>query len=453
MRFLGGLSLKARLLIGSTVWILCSLLATGLVLTSLFRGHVEQRFDAELSTHLEQLLAGLQRNDNGGFTLKRPMTDPRFDKPYSMLYWQVDGPHGALLRSRSLWDQALPLPQDTPADGELHRHIIAGPLGQRLVAVERKVSIPGEASVIRAAVADDLDVIEHPTQEFARTAALSLATLAVGLMLAIAAQILSTLRPLRRLQDALRAVRSGQLSQVPGQFPAEVQPLVDDLNRLLHHNAEVLERARTEAGNLAHQLKTPLAVIMNETYATGAVRSGVVLDQVRLMARQIDYALTRARAAASGKTLGATTPVDSSLEKLATAMRTLYAQRGIEIRVDAYPATVQVEPQDFDELVGNLLDNACKWARSRVAVSASIESDCLILAIEDDGPGLPEEERSAVFERGRKLDDGKPGAGLGLSIVRDLADAYGGSVRLDTARLGGLRAQLSLPLAGQDRPT
>lgn len=201
-----------------------TLLATGFVLVSLFRSHVERRFDAELATHLDQLLAVLQPGENRTVALTRPLTEPKFERPYSALYWQVEGPDGTLLRSRSLWDQTLVLPKDSPADGEMHRHIVPGPDGQRLVAVERKVSLPGQPDMIRAAIAGDLNVVSRATGEFVRTTTLALGILAVGLVLAIVVQAVSTLRPLTRLQASLAAARLGRAASLAGQFPSEVQP-------------------------------------------------------------------------------------------------------------------------------------------------------------------------------------------------------------------------------------
>lgn len=455
MSILSGLSLRTRLLAGSLAWIGVTLLVTSFVLTGLFRSHVERRFDAELATHLDQLLANLQTGADGRLILSRPMADPRFERPYSTLYWQVDGPGGTMLRSRSLWDQILRLPHDSPADGELHRHLIAGPDAQHLVAVERKVSLPDTKGVIRAAVAGDLDIVNAVTREFVRTVAMTLGVLAVGLLVVVLVQALATLRPLGRLQASLAAVRLGRANRLAGQFPTEVQPLVDDLNGLLAHNAQVLERARTEAGNLAHQLKTPLAIIANAAAAfpTGEPTT-TVLEQARLMARRIDYALRRARAASSGKVLGTATDIRPQLERMIRAMRTLYTDRGIKIDlVDTSGSAAQIEPQDFDEVVGNLLDNACKWARTQVSVAAENDGRWVRVVVEDDGPGLPEAERERVFERGRRLDETAPGAGLGLAIVQDIVAAYEGSVRLETASGGGLRAEVRLPRPGAVQAT
>ncbi|MBB6251096.1 ATP-binding protein [Nitrospirillum iridis] len=444
---LSRLSLKTQLLTGSILWISMALLVTGFVLASLFRSHIERRFDAELSTHLDQLLAGLQLQDKGGFALGRPMTDPRFDRPYSALYWQVDGPGGSLLQSRSLWDWTLALPKDSPADGELHRHVLPGPNGQRLVAVERSVTFPGRREPVRAAVAGDLGVVERATSEFVRISALALGTLAIGLMLAAVFLVLATLHPLGRLHRALALVRQGQASRLEGHYPSEVQPLVNDLNGLLAHNAGLLGRARTEAGNLAHQIKTPLAIIANAARAMPpGGQASTLLEQIGLMGRRIDYALTRARAAASSMVLGAATPVEPSLTRMSAAMRTLYGPHDVEISVSCpNHVVVQMEPQDFEEVIGNLLDNACKWARTQVDVTVGEDALAVRIVIEDDGPGLAAAHYARAFERGLKLDETTPGAGLGLSIVRDIVDAYRGDVRLETSALGGLRVALRLP--------
>ena len=445
MTLFARLSLKARLLLGAVLWISLTLLATGLVLTTLFSRHVERRFDAELATHLDQLLASLQETGNAGVRLTRRMTDPRFQRPYSGLYWQVDLPNGSALRSRSLWDSRLALPSDTPADGEMHRHLVSGPDGQHLVAVERKVRLPGHPDILRVSIAADLSVVQAATGEFVRTTTITLGLLAFGLLLSLVVLVLGTLRPLTRLQRALAAVRLGQAQQVAGDFPAEVEPLVSDLNLLLRHDAAVLARARTEAGNLAHELKTPLAIIAN---AVSGAEAATVQEQIVRMRRRIDYALTRARAAASGNVLGAITLASPRLQRLTQAMRTLYGPSGVTVELaDQNDAPVQVDARDFDEIVGNLLDNACKWARSRVRLTTSWHDGMLRLAVEDDGPGLPHAERGRVFERGRKLDEATPGSGLGLSIVRDLLEAYAGSIRLEDSPLGGLRVVVLLPLA------
>jgi len=446
-------SLRARLLAGLFAWILATLLATGFVLQALFQAEVERRFDAELATHLDQLLAGLRPDAEGRLALSRPMADPRFDLPYSALYWQVDGPAGASLRSRSLWDGTLPLRADEPQDGELHRHVLPGPLGQHLVALERRVTLPGSEGVVRAAVAGDLGEVEAATSQFTRISALFLGTLALSLGVAAFVLVHGTVRPLGRLQRSLASVRLGRAPRVEGVYPTEIQPLVDDLNGLLAHNATILDRARTEAGNLAHQLKTPLAIVANAARTLPQdERSATILEQADLLGRRIDHALTKARAATTGALLGATTTAGPQLHRLANAMRTLHGPNDIEVELhDRSSRAVQIEPRDFDELVGNLLDNACKWARTQVTLTTTEDAGTLRIVVEDDGPGLPASRRAEVFERGRKLDERAAGAGLGLAIVQDLVSAYGGRILLDDSPLGGLRASLVLPLAGAER--
>jgi signal transduction histidine kinase len=447
-----GLSLRRRLLAGALVWITGSLLVAGLLLAALFRDAVERRFEAELTTHLEQLLAGLQQMQDGSFSLARPMTDPRFEQPYSALYWQVEA-QGALLRSRSLWDATLDLPHDPPAEGIVRRQALIGPRAQHLLAVERTVHLGAGAAAVRAAVAGDRGIVEAATSEFVRVAAVTLGILAAGLVAAVVAQVLSMLGPLNRLHDALAAVRLGRAPRVVGRFPVEIQPLVDDLNGVLRHNASLLQSARSQADNLAHQLKTPLAVIANTAQGQVAGDSAsTVLEQVALMKRRIDYALSRARAASVGRVQGLSTPIAPRIDNLVHAMRTLYGPRGIEIRTSIAPAAIRgdavnMEAQDVDEVIGNLLDNACKWASTKVTVRIGGEAGRVRVIIEDDGPGLPEAERARVFERGIRLDESIPGTGLGLSIVRDILDAYGGGIELIDRPSGGLCATVKLPRA------
>lgn len=445
-------SLHTRLLVGSLVWIVAALLATGLVLTELFREHVQRQFDLQLAGHLDQLLAVIKTDAASGVMVAQALSDPRFRRPYSGLYWQIDGPDGPLLRSRSLWDAALTLPRDYPADGDLHRHRIEGPEGQNLVAVERTVQLAGSGRPMHAIVAADVHGIEEVTGHFTRILIIALLTLALGLAAAAAMQVRGGLAPLRRLRQALGAVRRGQAARLEGRYPREIQPLVDDLNALIEHDAAVVARARTQAGDLAHSLKTPLSILTNaaEAPASDGGAAAAIRQQAALMRRRIDYHLARARTAGSMDILGATCAVTSRLEALRKAMSLLHADKPIAIAVAAEPGlTAAVEAQDFDEMLGNLLDNACKWAASRILVSARQGEDGIVIAVEDDGPGLPPSELETVFERGCRLDEAMPGSGLGLAIVRDLAMAYAGSIRLDPSPLGGLRCRLHLPGIGR----
>lgn len=449
-----GASLQTRLLAGALGWILAALAVAGVLLTDLFRRHVESQFRAGLEIHLNELAASLEWGEGAEApTLLRQSGDPAFRKPYSGLYWQVSRPDGhPFLRSRSLWDTVLLLPADDLMDGAVHHHRLAGPNVPHLIAVERAVTLPNAPQPVRILVARDESVLHQAVASFAATLAGSLALLAAGLAVAAVLQVRLGLRPLDRLRAALGSLRlEGGPSRLEGEFPREVEPLVDDLNALIRHNADLLERARTQAGNLAHALKTPLAVMTNEASRLGE-DGRLFREQLDLARRQVDIHLARARAAAAGAASGQKFAVEASLKGLRAVMERVYGDKELAIDLATDSAhLVRGERQDFEEMLGNLLDNACKWARSRVRVATEIRDRRLAVTVDDDGPGLPPDRREEVFGRGRRLDEAAPGSGLGLAIVRDLADLGGGAVRLEDSPLGGLRAVLELP--GEDMRT
>ncbi len=266
------------------------------------------------------------------------------------------------------------------------------------------------------------------------------------------AQVRRGMTPINQLRARLGAVHRGHDGRVEGTYPSEIQPLVDDLNALLAHRAQMVQRALAKAGDLAHGLKTPLAVLTHE--AERAAKAGhadvaaAITSQVDRMRRQVEYHLAHARAAASGATPGARCSVAASAEALSRTMLRLYDGRGLAIDVNVAPDhSVRCQREDLDEMLGNLLDNACKWARSRVRIGSSQADGAIVIAVDDDGPGIAESMREAVLQRGVRADEAAPGSGLGLAIVRDLAELYGGSIALDASRTGGVRARLQLPAA------
>lgn len=453
-------SLRLRLLLGTLGWIAVTIVVAGLALGGLFRQHVALQFHGELVTHLDQLVAHLLVDENGQPALSVAQSDPRFSKPYSGLYWQVDGLDSqtgnavGLLRSRSLWDDVLRLPADTPGNGELHQHRIAGPDHSALGVVERVVRVTDTgqrpiAHSFRLVVAADEQQMSAPIERFSGMLWLALGLLGLGLGLAVVIQVWVGLAPLKRLRGALTAVRSGDAQQLAGRFPAEVQPLVDEFNSVLAQNAEVVERARTQAGNLAHSLKTPLSVIANAASSETGELAQLVGAQVELARTQIDYHLSRSRVAASLRFPGARTMVSAVLDGLLRVMRRIHADSALELSVHpaALPAVFRGEEQDLQEILGNLLDNACKWAALRVEVSLEVRDGELLITLDDDGPGIAEGERQRVLCRGERADEQVPGSGLGLAIVVDLTRLYGGNVELDASPLGGLRVRLTLPAA------
>jgi len=450
-------SLRLRLLAGTLVWIVASILVAGWGLGGLFRHHVQLQFDAELQTHLDQLTANLAIDDQGRPTVPMPLSDPRLSKPFSGLYWQIDriagkdGPAQAgLLRSRSLWDAVLAVPGDALADGAIHRHRIRGPQGASLGAVERMVFAAGRPQQpLRLIIAADEALMNEPVERFGGTLWLALGILGAGLIVTAVLQVAVGLAPLRHLRKALGAVRNGDAQQLEGDFPVEIRALVDEFNTVLRQNAEVVARARTQSGNLAHALKTPLSVLANAATAEGGEFARLVNEQVATAKKQVEYHLGRARVAAAVNIPGARTPVLPALEGLAKLMRRIHADSGLDIHISAMDDALAFrgEEQDFHEMLGNLLDNACKWARRRIEVQAVEDHGKLVITIGDDGKGLPAARRDAMLRRGVRADEQVAGSGLGLAIVDDLARMYGGQIALADSPLGGLQVTLQLPVA------
>jgi len=443
-------SLRLRLLAGAVIWILLALAVAGTLLAALFRAHVERRLEAELAIQLEQIAAALERPGTGPVVLTHQLNDPRFRKPYSGFYWQVDDAQGAIFRSRSLWDVALRLPPDTSPDGAVHRHRISGPEGQRLIALERTVTLADAPGAYRVAAAMDETELTAAAAAFTRTLALSLGVLAVALVAAVAIQVQVGLKPLHRLRAGVAAIHEGRAKRLEGRFPTETQPLVEDLNALLQRNEEIVARGRTQAGNLAHGLKTPLSILANEVdrlASDGATQlSAAMRGQIATMRQQIDYHLARARAAASLDVPGARVPVAPSVAAIQRTLARLYADRELQFEIEISPDHVfRGERQDLDEMLGNLMDNACKWARRRIAATSRRDDGRLTISIEDDGPGLRREQQDHALAPGARFDETVPGTGLGLAIVRDLVTLYNGSIELGSSDLGGLRAELTLP--------
>ena len=465
-------SLQWRVLLGMLIGLTLALVLAGFLLSGLFKDHATRQFQAELATHLEQLTARLAF-DATGHPLMDPagLSDPRWHKPLSGRYWQIDTrstdpaapqPRPGVLRSRSLWDQVLQLPADVVADGTVHTHTIPGPDGHPLLALERSVRDPEQpAAIWTLIVAADARDMQHATEAFSGTLAASLGVLWMLLALAGVAQVWIGLAPLRALQTEVSAVSRGLQPRLGSHFPAEVQPLADDLNAALDAQANHLALARTQAGNLAHALKTPLAVLQQAAEHARATPDGPngqalhalaqqVHDQVQTARRQVDWHLKRARAAALAGSSAATCPVWPTLQSLVKVMDRVHA--GQHIRIDlpdppSQPVTVEADEHDLQEMLGNLLDNACKWAHTSVVVRMEQGAGTVTVCIQDDGPGIPPALQADMLARGARLDESAPGSGLGLAIVNELAHLYGGQLQLGTGGAGGLHAALTLPRA------
>jgi signal transduction histidine kinase len=369
-------SLAFRLAAGAAIWCTAGLLVSGLVLASLFRETIEQGFDQRLAALLESLIAASEARPDNQVDLIRPLGEPRFSQPFSGWYWQIDNASGVVLRSRSPWDQILaraPAPDSVSASGEpgsrIQRYMTAGPDGQSLRVIARGISLPPSATDFVFRVAGNRAEVREETRRFNETPAWSLGALGLGLVAAVLLQVRYGLLPLRRLGRSLAEIRLSRASRLEGRFPREVQPLVQELNALVDHNAAVLARARSQIDDLAHALKTPMSVLVNEAAASRGALAATVKRQTARMRRKVDHTLARARAAEAANVLGARTPLAPIVHDLSRTLKRIYTGRPLTIDVACDKNAVFAgERQDLEEMIGNLLDNACKWARSHVRV-------------------------------------------------------------------------------------
>ncbi|UAK26728.1 sensor histidine kinase [Sphingomonas nostoxanthinifaciens] len=430
----------------AALWIGVLLMGGGLALDRVLNSAITRNFDAQLQYVLNAMISSAEIDPVGEVRFNRPLGDQRFLEPGSGLYYQVSAPSFEPFRSRSLWDRAL-LTGPPHEDDGFHIYDTKEFADEPLRVMERDVHLPGSPVVWRFQVAQDRASLNAYIAVLRKTLVRSFAILGFGLIVMSALQATFGLWPLRKVRREIAAVRSGRAARVDARLPVEIAPMVEELNELLAHNERQAEEARTHAGNLAHALKTPLTVVMNEATANSPDLCRTVIREATTMRRQVDHHLARARAVgrrASGQSVAAVWP---SLESVERAVARLYP----DVTIDAAgnrQAKVHVERQDLDELLGNLIENAAKYGGHRVFVTVETEPGFVDIVVEDDGPGIPAAERQAMFERGKRLDTGKPGTGLGLAIVRDVAGIYGGSAALEESEdLGGLLVRLRLPAA------
>jgi signal transduction histidine kinase len=452
-------SLALRLFVAATGCVVVILLVTGFVLSSLYRQAVERAFDRRLGVYLRTLVADVASPEESGDKFPQSLAEPLFELPLSGWYWQVtrlDTPKPEIRSSRSLWDGGLPHLQDLGVQasaGGSRQGYSPGPEEQKLRIVERLIDLGDEGRFL-VALAGDAAEIEDEIRSFDKALAITFGLLAAVLLLTTMFQVRFGLAPLKRISAALAAIRSGAAERLEGRFPVEIGPLARETNALIDANREIVERARTHVGNLAHALKTPLSVIVNEAAARGDdPLAAKVREQVDIMRDQVTRHLERARLAARVTVVGTVTEVPPVVSALARTMEKTHREKTISVDLEMPEhARFRGERQDLEEMVGNLLDNAFKWAQSRVSVEVmcerpdpAAERQIVRIIVDDDGPGLTHAQREQVARRGRRLDETKPGSGLGLSIVVELAGLYGGGLTLGTAPVGGLRADLVLP--------
>jgi signal transduction histidine kinase len=452
---LGATSIAARLFLSSALACIVILTLAGLVLSALYRQTAEAALDDQLGIYARALIADIATPREDSVTDPGQLGEPQFELALSGWYWQItrlDLDPQQIRASHSLFASRLPkltaAKAETTPDGRRRGNVI-GPDNKPLRMLERVINA-GEQGQFLVQVAATTQSLDGQVAEFELDLGVTFLLLALLLVAAMAFQARYGLRPLRRLRSDVIAVRRGQADTIPGQFPLEIEPLAEELNLLIGANREIVERARIQVGNLAHALKTPLSVIMNEADGESSGLAKKVGEQAELMRDQLSFHLDRARAATRAGAIGSAADAAPALAAMARAFAKIYP--AIDLAVDC-PENLRFrgEKQDFDDMAGNLIDNACKWARSEVRVEVELlpagggDRAFFRAIVDDDGPGLAQEQRAEAVRRGRRLDESKPGSGLGLSIVADLAAAYGGRLDLNDSPFGGLRAILVLP--------
>jgi signal transduction histidine kinase len=439
-------------------WIFVLLLGGGLALERTLTRQVEANFDEQLDYQLTAMIASAEIDASGEVWFYRTLGDQRFLEPGSGLYWQITGGNFEPWPSRSLWDRTLKLDgagaQGTGEhfDSEVHIYNSDQFEGEPLRIAERTVILPGSETRWTFAVASATEQMDTQIGRVRLILIWSFAVLGLGLLVMALLQIRYGLSPLRRVRAAIQNLRTTGANRITEPLPLEVQPLVDEVNALLEHTERQAEEARRHAGNLAHALKTPLTVLTNAATARAPDLGDAVMRETRTMQRHVDHHLARARAVGRRAVGHARTNVMASAEAVRRAVERLYPEGRLDIAGDK-TALVALERQDLDELLGNLIENAAKYGGGSVFVTidpdeAERDPKMCPIWVEDDGAGIPEAERIRIFDRGVRLDTGKPGTGLGLAIVRDVAEIYGGSVELgESEDMGGLLVELRLPRA------
>ena len=452
---LGARSIASRLFLSAAFWSTLILALAGLGLSALNARWTEANFDEQLGVYLKALIANALPNEEGKGTAPAEVA-PQFELAFSGWYWQItrlDANPPEIRASKSLFATQLPqLDAVTPDHGDVLSGYVIGPGGHELRMVEREIDAGDEGRYL-VQVAANADVIQAQEHSFEWALAATFLTLALALIGSTALAVRYGLRPLRALREGVAAIRRGEAERIAGEFPQDVAPLAAEVNQLIDANREIVERARTQVGNLAHALKTPLSVLINESDSGSPNLPGKVREQAEIMRQQVGFYLDRARAAARARAIGIVTDVKPVVEGLVRTFEKLHAERSLNFNVELQDGLrFRGESQDLTDLIGNLLDNAGKWARetvsirvSRVPAGAKDSGAFLVAEIDDDGPGLEPGARAEAIERGKRLDESRPGSGLGLSIVVDLAASYGGSLQLEESPLGGLHAVLRLP--------
>ncbi|MBF0611375.1 MAG: sensor histidine kinase [Magnetococcales bacterium] len=439
-------SLTSRLVLASLVWIILALSASGFFLVYLFQDALERRFLQELDDHLVELVAASDLFEDEAIRLIWTPADSRFQLPFSGWYWEVVAGKRTLLRSRSLMGKSL-LHQDSSLNEEGQSFTRQqGPDGSMIVVSSQFIRFPERDDPLLYLIAGPAEVVEKEIRTFTSLLMGMLAVLGVGLMAGVVWQVQYGLRPLNYVRQELTAIRQGEQGRLSDNFPGEVIPLVWEINALLAYQSAFLERVRSQSGDLAHALKNPLAILRNEAADLSGEKGERIQRGLASVATILEDRLARARLGGTGNLLSARSDVHGVVVSLCMALSQLHRDKGVQFTVEGLEGLAfRGDEQDLEEMLGNLLDNACKWCQSRVAIMGRQIDHRLELTIHDDGPGVAENQRHLLMKRGQRLDETVPGSGLGLSIVANTLSLYQGEIRLEGGPWGGLQVVVYLP--------
>ena len=438
------------------MWLTVALALSHAILGGLFKTAVENNFDDRLNAEAEEILSLIDKDKTGRFIITRPPGNPRLNLPGSGWYWQIVSEKNRIIRSRSLWDNTLPMPDnlDWKTGGRMAYNAELSP-GESVHISGRIYRIPGVDNRLLILTAGPLAEIKQAIDDFNSQLFWSLLALGTGLMAAVLFQIRYGLKPLRRLQNALKAIQNGKQNRLSGHYPEEIMPIVSEFNTVLEQSEQRLLRTRKEIGDLAHALKTPISIIQNETDGHPDSEEMVLIQrQNQIMQDRIQYQLTRARTAGAIHLSATNTKIAPVLQAIEKTMTMLHADHCPDMTFDVDEnIRFQGDRQDLEEILGNILDNACKWADKKIQVFVGRDADCdaghdtknIMIRIDDDGPGLTPQQIGIALKRGQRLDESQPGTGLGLAIVKDIVALYQGKLDLSRSKTGGLSVKIILP--------
>ena len=447
-------SLALRLFLSASVWIIFTLFSGGLLLSNVFRESTQKAFEDKLNFFMETLIGASRVDSTSSITVVSELGDPRFFRPYSGWYWQINEKSKTLVRSRSMWDQVFTLDKRLIGgrakfiDEALRQTTQNNPgvSSQNLVVIQREISFPGMSTPITFMVSGNTNEFEKNISRYNNILVSSLVLLGLGLFVSVFLQVKYGLLPLEKIKNSLFKIRNGDATKLEDIYPTEVSPLAKEINTLLDHNEKIISRAKMNVGNLAHALKTPVAVIKN--HITAKKNDDVIDSQMIVIENYINKYLQKARASATSKLKKTKIDITEVIKKMRQIFKKINPELKIIFKSNNEKFLIAGSEDDIDEIIGNVMENACKWTKTQVIIEIfKISKDQIKLCISDDGPGLPEKKMKEVFDRGFRLDEQTQGTGLGLNIVKDAVKNFSGSVWLEKSKFGGLKVNIIFILA------